>query len=552
MPGGGELTLVAFGSQNKNLSGNPEMTYFYKVFKRYTHFSQESISITMDGPNEMMLDSPIKIRAKIPRSADLLTDLAFVFNIPDLYGLNNPASGGRKPSPRWVHMLGPQFINQVGIYVGGTKVQEFTGEWIAIRATLDLPSDKYLKWRTMVGDVPELNEPERGLYSQGSGGYPGVWTGARVTQSPSIPTTEIRVPLPFWFSESIGKALPLIALQLHEVEVQITLKTLRELYRVMDNAVYINGTSLNGAVQVEPLKYGRNLRIDPAVPTSLVALNQGTVFDNLSLQNNYTYSQPNATDPLNTFYSNTTPITQEGFIMNAHLEGNYLYLTEKEQAMFAERELNTLVHQVQQFSLPGVSTKTKIDLEVYGLVHRMIFFGRRSDALDMRNDYLNLSNWKIRSQPPFWPIPAADPSYRVGQINTGQVIPAGYGNRDILQSARIICAGNELFEEKPAKYYEVQVPYVTTTGGGISGLNPTVNPDDVMGPLYQIPFALNGSDHEQPSGSLNTSRLREIQLEVTPWPLAIGSPYVFDFTVYVESMNLVRITNGMGGLAYAV
>jgi len=182
----------------------------------------------------------------------------------------------------------------------------------------------------------------------------------------------------------------------------------------------------------------------------------------------------------------------------------------------------------------------------------MLSFLWRTDAIDMRNDYLNLSNWKTRSQPPFWPVPAADPSYRAGQINTGQVIPAGYGNRDILQSARIICAGNELFEEKPAKYYEVQVPYVTTTGGGISGLNPTVNPDDVMGPLYQIPFALNGSDHDQPSGSLNTSRLREIQLEVTPWPLAIGSPYVFDFTVYVESMNLVRITNGMGGLAYAV
>jgi hypothetical protein len=541
MPGGGELTLVAFGSQNKILSGNPSMTYFYKVFKRYTHFSQESISISMDGPNELMLDSPIRIRAKIPRSADLLTDLTFVFNIPELYGLNNPASGGRRPSPRWVHMLGPQFITMVGIYVGGSKIQEFTGEWIALRASLDLPSDKYLKWRTMVGDVPELNEPEQGLYSQGSGRYPAVWTGAKVTQAPSIPSTEIRVPLPFWFSETIGKALPLVALQLHEVEVQITLKTLRELYRVMD-----------GTVQVEPMRYGCNLIIDPNVPTSLTALNQGIAFDNITLQNNYIYSQPNATDTLNTFYSSVTPITQEGFIMNAHLEGNYIYLTEKEQAMFVERELNTLVHQVQQFTLPGVSTKTKIDLEVFGLVHRMIFFGRRSDAIEIRNDYLNLSNWKKRSQPPFWPIPPSDPSWRADQINSGQVIPDGYGNHDILQSARIICAGNELFEEKPAKYYEVQVPYMTTTGSGISGRNPTVNPDTIMGPIYQIPFALDASDHEQPSGSLNTSRLREIQLEVTPWPLAIGSPYVFDFTVYVESMNLIRITNGMGGLAYAV
>ncbi len=132
-------------------------------------------------------------------------------------------------------------------------------------------------------------------------------------------------------------------------------------------------------------------------------------------------------------------------------------------------------------------------------------------------------------------------------------MPIGYANRDIIQSARLICAGNEMFEEKPAKYFEVQVPYTTTNGSGISGLHPgALRPDDVMGPIYQIPFALYGSDHEQPSGTLNTSRLREFQLEVTPWPLAADSPYVFDFTVYVESLNMVRFTNGMGGMAYAV
>jgi len=558
MPGGGELTLVAYGSQNKAMSGNPEMTFFYKVFKRHTHFSQESISISMDGPNEMMLDTPIRIRAKIPRSADLLTDLTFVCNIPDLYGLADPATGGRVPAPRWIHMLGPNIISSVGIYVGGSKIQEFAGEWIAVRAQMDLPTDKYLKWRTMVGDVPELNEPERGLYSQSGnypyqkGSYPAVWKGCQEIQAPSIPTTEIRVPLPFWFSESIGKALPLVGLQLHEVEVQITLKTLRELYRVMDNATNIDGSTLNGAVQKEPVRYGRNLLIDPMLPTSFNPSVQMISFDNLTLQNTYTYSQPNNTDPLNVFYSATTPVLQEGFIMNAHLEGNYIYLTEKEQLMFAERELHTLVHQVQTFTLPGVTTKTKLDLDVFGLIHRMIFFARRSDAIDIRNDYLNLSNWKTPSQPPYWPIAESDPSYVPGQVNSGLAIPQGYWNRDILQSARLICAGNELFEEKPAKYYEVQVPYMTTLGSGTAGLHPGINPDDVMGPIYQIPFGLNGSDHDQPSGTLNTSRLREFQLEVTPWPLATDSPYSFDFTVYIESLNMVRITNGMGGLAFAV
>lgn len=73
-----------------------------------------------------------------------------------------------------------------------------------------------------------------------------------------------------------------------------------------------------------------------------------------------------------------------------------------------------------------------------------------------------------------------------------------------------------------------------------------------MGPLYQMPFALNASDHEQPSGTLNVSRLREVQLEVNPWPIDPTANYVYDFTVYVESINTVIIRNGMGGLQFAI
>ena len=86
----------------------------------------------------------------------------------------------------------------------------------------------------------------------------------------------------------------------------------------------------------------------------------------------------------------------------------------------------------------------------------------------------------------------------------------------------------------------------------MNALNPGVRPEDVMGPIYQIPFAFHASDHDQPSGSLNSSRLREFQLEVNPWTLDPNSQFVYDFTVYVESLNLVKFTNGMGGMAFAV
>ena len=103
-------------------------------------------------------------------------------------------------------------------------------------------------------------------------------------------------------------------------------------------------------------------------------------------------------------------------------------------------------------------------------------------------------------------------------------------------------------EEKPGTYFELQTQFSSGSGSAAGG----VRPDDVLGPLYHYPFALNASDHIQPSGSLNTSRFRELQLEVQPYPLDPASQYGYDFTVYVETLNMLRISNGMAGLEFAI
>ncbi len=542
MPGGGQLPLVAYGTQNAYINGNPEVTNFYKVFKRYTHFSQEPISIPVDGPNELTMDTPIRIRAKIPRHADLLTELYFVFRVPEIFSKidttttpNNP----RVPAFRWIHALGALVIDNVAIFVGGSKIQEFPGEWLITRAAIDYSSQKYARWQELVGDVPELNEPEWGVngkspnYPYQKGDYPNVVAdpaNPNATMAPSTPERTIRVPLPFWFSESPGVALPLVALQLHDVEVQITLRPMREIYRIMDQET-----------QREPLRYGRTLNIDPALPTSYDPANPGAN-DNLTLQSDYS-SMDEPTMNIRYFYTDVgQPVPAlEGFNFQPRLEGNYTYLTGREQVMFAERELQHLVHQVQVYRFPSIAARTKLDMDVHNLMHRIIFFARRSDAIESRNDYINLSNWKSRSQAPYWPLSAA-----AAVPNSGLFVP--YTQRDILRSARLIIAGNEVFEEKEAAYFEAQAPYATTVGG------PTApnKPDTRMGPIYQLPFALNASDHQQPSGTLNASMLREIQLEVNPWPLDPASNYTYDFTVFVESLNLVKFQSGMGGLAYAL
>jgi len=547
MPGGGQIGIVAYGNQNKMFNGNPDFTYFYKVFKRYTHFSQENITITLDGPNLMMMDTPIQLRAKIPRNADLLTDLTFVFDLPPMYSQAyaplDPSGPIRTPSFRWIRMLGAFIIDSLNIYVGGSLIQSFPGEWLAVRATADMSADKYLKWRSMVGDVPELNNPEWGLYGKApsypfeEGEYPhNVLDPSGNSTAPSVPNRQIRVPLPFWFSETWGRALPLVALQMHEVEVKIQLRTLREIYRIMDNVF-----------QEEPVRFGRMLQYNSALPIQ-TDLSVGTPpYTNLTLQANYkTYYDPYG--PLRNYYTDadSTIPTQDGFVMNAHLEGNYVYLTEKEQAVFASRELHYVVHQVQTFTFPSITAQTRLDLDVHGLLSRIIFFGRRSDAIESRNDFVNLSNWKNAAQAPYWPLGITAPT-----PNSGRLI--SYAQRDILRAARLLLAGNELQELKPAPFFEIQTAFANSQGTGYTGLNAgSLRPTDVMGPLYQINFALNSSDRDNPSGTLNTSRIRDVQLEVQPWDLDPLSPFAYDFTVYCESINTVKIMNGMGGLGFAI
>jgi hypothetical protein len=83
MAGGGLFILVAYGSQNVILSGNPDFTYFYTTMKKYSHFAFESVTLPLEGPQELFFSESIKLRAKIQRVGDLLSDLYFTFTLPD-------------------------------------------------------------------------------------------------------------------------------------------------------------------------------------------------------------------------------------------------------------------------------------------------------------------------------------------------------------------------------------------------------------------------------------------------------------------------------------
>jgi hypothetical protein len=96
------------------------MTYFYKTFRRYTHFSMENVTTALEGPNELSFDNQIKLRAKIQRSGDLLSDMYFSFRVPDIYSKYNTPSPTRTSQFQfqWVRYLGAALIAECGLFRG--------------------------------------------------------------------------------------------------------------------------------------------------------------------------------------------------------------------------------------------------------------------------------------------------------------------------------------------------------------------------------------------------------------------------------------------------
>ena len=523
MPGGGLFALVAYGAQNVLLSGNPNFTYYYKTFKKYAHFAEESITFSMDGAQELSYDQPIQTRFKIQRSADLIRDAYFVCRLPDIYCKYISLPLGPRTAQynfAWANYIGCHMIQSVGFFIGGQKIQEFDGEYLIAKAQCDLDQDAFKKWEQLVGHTPELTDPANGIYAGGSmgTGYPLVYNNNGPTGSPTIPAntnrpsiqgTELHIPLPFWFAESTFEALPLISLQQHECEIQITLRPIRELYRVLD----INGYPVAPGYQFNP---------------SPIPLQPGNVF--------YSAASSITDVSINNFLTDIgTPVPLlNTWALQPRIQLTYVYITDEERMQFAKETLSYLVRQVTAYRFDNLTARQFVELDTHNPMERIVMLPRRSDWI-YRNDSTNYTNW-ISKKPPFLPAGGGWP----GNVNltsaTGVTVLGG--QQEILQTLTVLGDGNPLQEEKPIQYFTRVVPWKYVKG--------VPDPNIVV-----YPFALQ-SPTTQPAGSINSSRIKSLQVDLNVYPLPSNSFYQYEIMVYVESLNWVSIASGMGGLKYAL
>ena len=181
--GGGLMQLVAYGAQDIYLTGNPQITFFKVVYRRHTNFSMESIQSTFNGT----VDFGKKANVTISRNGDLVGAMYLEIELPTLDADNSYVEG-----------VGNAVIKSVEVEIGGQRIDKHYGEWLDIWGELNVDANHKTVYQSMVGNA-------------GSEGA----VSTRGTQKPE----RFYVPLRFWFNRNPGLALPLIALQYHEVKL---------------------------------------------------------------------------------------------------------------------------------------------------------------------------------------------------------------------------------------------------------------------------------------------------------------------------------------------
>ena len=183
--GGGLMQLVAYGAQDIYLTGNPQITFFKVVYRRHTNFSMECIKQTLNGS----LGAGQRQTATVSRNGDLVHRMH----------LQVTKGSGTLDNP------GALMIDKVELEIGGQRIDRQSGHWMEAWAELTEPNTS--------GLVGTANSTD-GTKFQNMSGMGGVASNSG--------TPVLYVPLQFWFCRNPGLALPLIALQYHEVKVNIT------------------------------------------------------------------------------------------------------------------------------------------------------------------------------------------------------------------------------------------------------------------------------------------------------------------------------------------
>ncbi len=249
--GGGLMQLVAYGAQDVYLTGNPQITFWKVTYRRYTNFAIESIEQTFNG----QADFGRRVTCTISRNGDLAYRTYLQITLPEInqYMGNSTslALGAQSVYARWLDYPGEQIIAQVEVEIGGQRIDRQYGDWMHIWNQLTMTSEQERAYFKMVGNTTQLTFITDPSFADIDGPCDSLAPRQVCAPRNALPETTLYIPLQFWFNTNPGLALPLIALQYHEVKINLDLRPIDEcLWAVTTLSCNTNGSNPNTQLNI--------------------------------------------------------------------------------------------------------------------------------------------------------------------------------------------------------------------------------------------------------------------------------------------------------------
>ena len=523
--GGGLMQLVSYGAQDIYISGNPQITFWKVLYKRHTNFAVEAIEVTFNG----QADFNKRVTAVINRNADLMYKTYVQVVLPQIdltLGSTKTFTGGTATSGfRWLNYIGHRLIKQVEVEIGGQRIDRQYGDWMQIWTQLSTDAGTVKALDAIIGNTHDLV-----LLKRANGLALDATCAANETTISCIarqgtPAKTLYIPLQFWFCRNPGLAIPLIALQYHEVRINVDFET-------WQNSIYYETSVGSAATPTAQSLAAASLYVDYVYLDTeerrrfaqnsheyLIEQVQYTGAESITSSSNKI--QLNFNHPVKELLwviqrDSFVDCSNQGWIASVGGPQPFNYSDD----FSTDGLIMSLLSQNSSSSQSANLTANASNATAFlgqGVTQNSTLIGAETSDLQGLNEFESGVNYLLAKV-------ILDSGTRCEGKNPVEV-------------AKLQLNGQDRFTEREGAYFDKVQPFQHHSRTPSTGIN-----------VYS--FALRPEEH-QPSGTCNFSRIDKATLQLTVSINTVVSTRTAQVRVYALNYNVLRVMSGMGGLAYS-
>lgn len=537
--GGGLMQLVAYGAQDVYLTGNPQITFWKVTYRRHTNFSMEAIEQTFNG----QADFGRRVTCTVSRNGDLAYRTYLQVTLPEIGQslVNGSASATNGVYARWLDFPGEQLINQVEVEIGGQRIDRQYGDWMHIWNQLTLSKEQERGYHKMIGHTTQLTYLTDPSFADVDGPCAGAGIQNQTcTPRNALPESTLYIPLQFWFCTNPGLALPLIALQYHEVKINLDLRSLDECLWAV-SAPGSAGTKVTAAYNqslVAASLYIDYIFLDTDERRRMAQNPHEYLIEQLQFTGDESIGSASNKIKLNFNH----PCKELIWVIQPDTHVDYCASLENGQLLwktFGAQPFNyTDAIDALPNTISAYAGDAAIGADSKSFVSNGLFVDRAALDVDAAGAHVT-AGWDTATG--YSGAGATGIQSTVTDAGTFVLSETAldmhcWGENPVV-TAKLQLNGQDRFSEREGTYFDLVQPWQHHTRNPDTGIN-----------CYS--FAMRSEEH-QPSGSCNFSRIDNATLQLVVSHNAIGDTQTAKVRVYAKNYNVFRVLSGMGGLSYS-